>query len=59
LRTIVTRVAEPARFEKLGLLSDIHGNALALEAVLEDVRRLGITRFVNLGDIVYGPLAPR
>jgi predicted phosphodiesterase len=59
LKTMVTPVAEPARFENLGVLSDIHGNALALEAVLEDARRLGIRSFVNLGDIVYGPLEPR
>jgi diadenosine tetraphosphatase ApaH/serine/threonine PP2A family protein phosphatase len=40
-------------------IADIHGNALALEAVLADIRGLGIARVVNLGDVVSGPLAPR
>ncbi len=40
------------------MLADIHGNTLALEAVLADVRRRGLTRFVNLGDCFYGPLDP-
>lgn len=38
------------------VLSDIHGNLPALNAVLEDIRRKGITRIFCLGDIVgYGP----
>jgi predicted phosphodiesterase len=44
--------------EKLGVIADIHANALALAAVLDDARRRGVRRFVNLGDIVYGPLQP-
>lgn len=44
---------------KFGVLSDIHGNVWALEAVLNDARRRGVNAFVNLGDILYGPLAPR
>jgi predicted phosphodiesterase len=44
---------------KFGVLSDIHGNVWALEAVLNDARRRGVSAFVNLGDILYGPLAPR
>jgi predicted phosphodiesterase len=44
---------------KTALLSDIHGNVLALEAVVADARAQGVTRFVNLGDILYGPLWPR
>jgi predicted phosphodiesterase len=43
----------------LGLIADIHGNAWALEAVLADAHRRGISEFVNLGDVLYGPLAPR
>ncbi len=40
----------------VALLSDIHGNRLALEAVLADATRRGITRFYCLGDLVgYGP----
>ena len=45
-------------FEKLGVIADIHGNALALEAVLQDAQHRGARRFVNLGDIIYGPLQP-
>jgi putative phosphoesterase len=46
-------------FEKLGVIADIHGNAWALEAVLRHAERSGVRRFVNLGDILYGPLQPR
>ncbi len=42
----------------LAVLSDIHGNRWALEAVLEDIRRRGIREMVNLGDCLYGPLDP-
>lgn len=44
---------------KFGILSDIHGNVWALQAVLEDADRREIDRFINLGDIFYGPLQPR
>ncbi|GAC1040363.1 metallophosphoesterase family protein [Rhizobium sp. No.120] len=37
-------------------VADIHGNHLALEAVLADIRRQGITDIVNLGDCFSGPL---
>ncbi|HEX7503509.1 MAG TPA: metallophosphoesterase family protein [Acidobacteriota bacterium] len=40
------------------VLSDIHGNRWALEAVLDDIRRRGIRDMVNLGDNLYGPLDP-
>jgi len=43
----------------LGLIADIHGNAWALDAVIADARRRGVSAFVNLGDALYGPLAPR
>src|SRR5215471_17847241 len=43
----------------LGILADKHGNAWALEAVLVDAERRGVTEFVDLGDVLYGPLAPR
>ncbi len=42
----------------IAVLSDIHGNRWALEAVLEDIRRRGIRETVNLGDCLYGPLDP-
>ncbi|HEX5502690.1 MAG TPA: metallophosphoesterase family protein [Thermomicrobiales bacterium] len=40
------------------LLADIHANVWALEAVLADVDRRGITRLYDLGDSLYGPLDP-
>jgi putative phosphoesterase len=41
---------------KLALLSDIHGNLPALEAVLDDISRQGITTIWFLGDwIGHGP----
>lgn len=43
---------------RLALLSDIHGNLAALEAVLDDARRRDVTRIVNLGDSLSGPLLP-
>jgi predicted phosphodiesterase len=44
---------------RIGVLADIHANAWALEAVLADARRQGVTVLFNLGDILYGPLRPR
>jgi predicted phosphodiesterase len=44
---------------RLALLADIHGNILALDAVLDDLsRRGGADIVVNLGDLVSGPLWP-
>ena len=41
---------------KRAILSDIHGNLAALEAVLEDIRQQQVETIVCLGDIVgYGP----
>ena len=38
------------------LISDIHGNLEALQAVLADIRGKGITEIYCLGDVVgYGP----
>jgi predicted phosphodiesterase len=44
---------------KIAAVSDIHGNLLALEAVLADIDRRGADLIVNLGDILSGPLLPR
>jgi predicted phosphodiesterase len=42
--------------ETMALLSDVHGNHLALEAVLDDLQARGIIRVYCLGDLVgYGP----
>jgi len=43
----------------LAVLSDIHGNSFALEAVLEDLYKRGIKRMVNLGDTLWGPIDPK
>lgn len=43
---------------QIAVLSDIHGNRLALEAVLEDIKKQGVKRIVDLGDSLYGPLDP-
>ncbi|MGY5853628.1 MAG: metallophosphoesterase family protein [Candidatus Thorarchaeota archaeon] len=43
---------------RLAVLSDIHGNSWALQAVLKDVASRGINELVNLGDSFYGPLDP-
>jgi len=44
---------------KLAIVSDIHGNLPALEAVIAAIARAGVDRVVNLGDIASGPLWPR
>lgn len=44
---------------KIAVISDIHGNAFALKAVLDDLNNRGIDKIVNLGDIFYGPIAPK
>ncbi|WP_340539183.1 metallophosphoesterase family protein [Nocardioides sp. GXZ039] len=38
--------------EQIALVSDVHGNLTALEAVLADIEDRGITRIFNLGDYV-------
>jgi len=43
---------------RIAVLSDIHGNLLALEAVVADAEARGCARFLNLGDILSGPLWP-
>jgi predicted phosphodiesterase len=43
----------------LAVIADIHGNLPALEAVLADISRRGVTRIIDLGDCVSGPLWPR
>ena len=44
---------------KYAILSDIHSNSFALKAVIEHARAQGATQFINLGDILYGPIAPK
>src|SRR5689334_2002439 len=44
---------------RIAALSDIHGNLPALEAVIADAEARACDSFVNLGDILSGPLWPR
>jgi predicted phosphodiesterase len=42
---------------RVGLISDIHGNCLALDAVLAELERDGVDSVVCLGDVAAGPQA--
>ena len=42
---------------RIALISDIHGNELALRAVLRDIRRTGVDQIASLGDVAT--LGPR
>jgi putative phosphoesterase len=44
---------------RLAVISDIHGNLLALEAVLADIARRGVDQIINCGDLCTSPLWPR
>jgi predicted phosphodiesterase len=44
--------------DRFAVLSDIHGNLPALEAVLSDIRSQAVSETVNLGDHLQGPLDP-
>ena len=44
---------------KLAVLSDIHGNIRALNAVIRDLEHRGIEQVVNLGDCLHGLFDPR
>lgn len=43
---------------KIAVVSDIHGNLPALEAVVSHFRTIGVDQVVNLGDSLSGPLLP-
>jgi predicted phosphodiesterase len=40
---------------RIGLISDVHGNVFALDAVLAELEREGIDGLVCLGDVAAGP----
>ena len=44
---------------RFAAIADVHGNILALEAVLADIRAQGVDDIVNLGDMASGALDPR
>jgi predicted phosphodiesterase len=43
---------------RIAVVTDIHGNLPALQAVVHDFERRGVERVINLGDSVSGPLLP-
>ena len=43
---------------RIAVLSDVHGNVPALDAVLDDISRQGVEAVVCLGDHVSGPIDP-
>jgi diadenosine tetraphosphatase ApaH/serine/threonine PP2A family protein phosphatase len=44
---------------RFAAIADVHGNYLALEAVIADIRARGIEEIVDLGDMASGPLDAR
>jgi len=44
--------------KQYAIISDIHGNAGALSAVLDDIKQRGITTIINLGDYFFGAREP-
>ena len=44
---------------RFAAIADVHGNYLALDAVVADIRAQGIDQIVNLGDMASGPLDAR
>ena len=44
---------------KIAAISDIHSNVFALEKVLANIKQQNIDFIVNLGDTLYGPIAPK
>ncbi len=45
--------------KRIAVLADIHGNVDALTAVLQHAGQKHVDAFINLGDILYGPVAPK
>lgn len=43
---------------RIAVISDIHGNRHAFEAVEADIAQLGVDAILNLGDLVSGPVDP-
>lgn len=44
---------------KIAAFSDVHSNVFALKAVISDIEKNGADVILNLGDVFYGPIAPR
>src|SRR4051812_32734891 len=43
---------------RIAVISDVHGNRLAFEAVEADIAQRGVDAILNLGDLVSGPMDP-
>jgi predicted phosphodiesterase len=43
---------------RIAIISDIHGNCVALDAVLDDIKQTGVDRIVFLGDAIQGGPQP-
>lgn len=50
--TVPAAAPVPAAVERIALVSDLHGNVTAFEAVLSDIAARGIRTIHNLGDVV-------
>src|SRR5271156_3488504 len=44
---------------RFAAIADVHGNYLALEAVIADIRAQGVDEIADLGDMASGPLDAR
>jgi predicted phosphodiesterase len=44
--------------KQIAVISDIHSNSWALEAVISDAKQNSIDTIINLGDSIFGPLDP-
>ena len=44
---------------RIAVISDIHSNVFALEVVLANIKKQNVDVILNLGDILYGPIAPK
>jgi predicted phosphodiesterase len=53
---VLMEAQHPVRAARVAALADVHGNAPALEAVLDDVRREEPDLLVFCGDLTWGPL---
>jgi len=45
--------------KKIAVISDIHGNSIALREVFRDIGSRDVDTIINLGDSLYGPLDPK
>jgi putative phosphoesterase len=59
LKTICKSLLRLNKLKRIALVSDIHGNIPALEAVVADIKRRGADIVINLGDHISGPLWPK